>query len=101
MELERAKFEDQLQKLQNLNKENDQNHQEMLEKMNTEFNDRLKANQDQFAAAVIVEKQEREEERQKYSKELEEREQIIVALHEKLKDVEHDKEQVKLAITFI
>ena len=93
MELERAKFEDQLQKLQNLNKENDQNHQEMLQKINAEFNDRLKENQDQFAAAVIVEKQEREEERQKYNEELKEREQKIAELHEKVKQIENDQEQ--------
>ena len=74
---ERSKFEEQLNKLQNLNKENEQMSKEMLEKMKAEFDARLKANQDQFAAAVIVENQEREEERQKLNEELQQRENEI------------------------
>ena len=93
LEAERSKFEQQLNKLQNLNKENEQMSKEMLEKMKTEFDARLKANQDQFAAAVIVENQEREEERQKLNQELQQRENEIAELHAKLQNVEEGQEQ--------
>ena len=93
LEAERSKFEDQINKLQNLHKENEQGHQEMLTKMKSEFDARLKENQDQFAAAVIVENQEREEERQKLNDELQKRQEEIAELHAKLQNVEEDKEQ--------
>ena len=93
LEAERSKIEDQINKLQNLHKENVQGHQEMLTKMKSEFDARLKENQDQFAAAVIVENQEREEERQKLNDELQKRQEEIAELHAKLQNVEEDKEQ--------
>ena len=70
LESERLKYEEKIRDLEKSQYANELLQQETFEKMNQEFGEKMGQNQNEFEAAIKVEKKEREEERQRLAQEL-------------------------------
>ena len=70
LESERLKYEEKIRDLEKSQAANELMQQDTFEKMNREFAEKMGQNQNEFEAAIQVEKKEREEERQRLAQEL-------------------------------
>ena len=70
LESERLKYEEKIRDLEKSQAANELMQQDTFEKMNREFAEKMGQNQNEFETAIMEEKKEREEERQRLAQEL-------------------------------